>query len=208
MRETLEMAGIPPEKVVSCQDFPHIKAKEMVVPGPPHVSGNPQAWAMEYLRELLLPDFQSLPADWPRKLYISRSQAAVRNVTNEPEVRKMLEAQGFETIVMETLPVQQQIALFAGAEVIVAPHGAGLTHLVFARQGTKVIELFSPLYVNACFYALASLMRLDYHYLIGQGKRPPEGTDPEINVSDITVKLDELTAMLQQAGVQPSPSLS
>ena len=201
MRDTLEMVGIPPEKVVTNQDFSHLKADELVVPTPPHVSGNPQAWAMDFLRDIFLPTPGSLPADLPRKLYISRAKAEVRNVVNEEEVRQYLEGRGFETIMMEELPIQQQIALFARAEVIVAPHGAGLTHLVFARQGIKVIELFSPLYVNACFYSLANLMHLDYHYFVGRGRKPLEGRDLEINVSDITADLAQLQAILAQAGV-------
>ncbi|MFN6955710.1 MAG: glycosyltransferase 61 family protein [Acetobacteraceae bacterium] len=39
------------------------------------------------------------------------------------------------------LPRLEQIRIVRAARVIVAPHGAGLAHLAFARRGTSVLEL-------------------------------------------------------------------
>ena len=57
------------------------------------------------------------------------------------------------------------------AEAIVAPHGAGLTNLVWCAPKTRVVEIFSPLYVNLCYWAIASLTQADYYYLLGSADR-------------------------------------
>jgi capsular polysaccharide biosynthesis protein len=41
--------------------------------------------------------------------------------------------------------------------VIVAPHGAALTNIVFTPPGALVVELFGDNYVNGCFWAIANL---------------------------------------------------
>jgi capsular polysaccharide biosynthesis protein len=48
------------------------------------------------------------------------------------------------------------ITLFNGAKFIVSPHGAGLANLVFCKVGAKVLEMLSPLYLNACYRKVAA----------------------------------------------------
>ena len=82
-------------------------------------------------------------------------------------------------IELEELSLSAQIALFAGAEAVVAPHGAGLTNLIWCAPQTKVLEIFSPLYVNLCYWAIASVVDADYYYLLGSG----EGVVDDVNDS-------------------------
>ncbi|MBD1921548.1 glycosyltransferase family 61 protein [Microcoleus sp. FACHB-831] len=46
---------------------------------------------------------------------------------------------GFEQVTLESLSVSDQAALFSSAQVVIAPHGAGLSNVVFCNRGTKVI---------------------------------------------------------------------
>ncbi len=191
--ESLTMLGIPAGKIVFADDL-HIQAENLIVPSLPGISGDPPPWACSFLRE----SFISHKADispQPR-LYISRSNARYRQVENEAEVIECLSRQGFSVIRLEEHSFAEQIALFAGAEVIVAPHGAGLTNLLWCKAGTKVLELFSPNYVNVCYWAAANQLGLDYHYLIGGGTRPQEGFDPHRVQDDIRVPIDGLTRSL------------
>ena len=49
---------------------------------------------------------------------------------------------GYQMVTLGTATIEQQIALFAGATHIVAPHGAGLTNIVFAQPETTLVEIF------------------------------------------------------------------
>ena len=46
------------------------------------------------------------------------------------------------------MSVAEQVELFVYADVVVAPHGAGLTNLLFCREGTRIVEIFPPTYIN------------------------------------------------------------
>ncbi len=53
----------------------------------------------------------------------------------------VLAAHEIATVSLDDMVVSTQIALFRGAELIIAPHGASLANLAFARPGTAVLEL-------------------------------------------------------------------
>ncbi|HXC23924.1 MAG TPA: glycosyltransferase family 61 protein, partial [Solirubrobacteraceae bacterium] len=76
-----------------------------------------------------------------RRLYISRAHAKVRRITNEPEVADFFASHGFETVHPQLLSVEEQVRLFAGAEIVAGPHGSGNSGVIFSPPGTTVIEL-------------------------------------------------------------------
>jgi capsular polysaccharide biosynthesis protein len=80
------------------------------------------------------------PSPRPRKLFLSRRRAGVRRLLNEDEVVSALDSD-FELVEPEALTVRQQATLFSEANVVVAPHGAGLTNLLFCASPTPVVEL-------------------------------------------------------------------
>jgi len=69
--------------------------------------------------------------DYSRKkrIYISRQNSS-RKILNEDELIHMLRAHDFQIVQCEDLTVVEQICLFSQAEIIIAPHGAGLTNLL------------------------------------------------------------------------------
>lgn len=104
-----------------------------------------------------------------RKLYISRKDSAKRRLMNEDAVAQRLLARGFEILQLSDLSLADQMAAFRDAEVIVAPHGAGLTNLLYcdvARAPARVIELAQGNYVNMCFIRIGQLLGLDYSFVI------------------------------------------
>ena len=100
---------------------------------------------------------------------MTRGQAPnTRRLVDEDAVLPGLERRGFVRIDPGTLGLQEQIDVFAGAEAVVAPHGAGLANLVFARPDVRVLELFAPSYVNPCYWQLVSALGAGerYRYLV------------------------------------------
>jgi capsular polysaccharide biosynthesis protein len=79
-----------------------------------------------------------------------------------------LQYRGFVVVEPSEMSVEQQAECFRSADVIVAPHGAALTNLAFARRGTKIIEIFDPRFVNGCYALLSYVRDLDYHFVFGQ----------------------------------------
>ena len=65
------------------------------------------------------------------------------------------------------MSMQEKVALMSRAEVVVGVCGAGLTNLVFANPGTKVIEIFPPNYIHFTYYILCHQLGLEYYYLVG-----------------------------------------
>ncbi|MDP5171645.1 MAG: glycosyltransferase family 61 protein [Bacteroidia bacterium] len=203
MKDTLAMVGVPLEKLVDMQEHPHIKASELVVPSMPAGTGNYTPWVLEWLHERLSPGMATLDESVSPFVYISRAKAQFRNVTNEPEVIDLLSRYGFQAHQLETMSYAEQTTLFAQAKVIVAPHGAGLTHLFFCEPGTQIIEFYDPMYINACFYSLANASQLSYSYFLGEGKGMKEGVNLELNEGNITVSIEKLEKMLELAEVKP-----
>ena len=77
-----------------------------------------------------------------KKYYISRSKAKTRRVVNENELRSALRDFSIEFIRAEDLDFRAQLQLFANAQAILGPHGAGLANLLFLPPGSKCGEMF------------------------------------------------------------------
>ncbi len=195
--QSLEALGVDPKKIVSLAENPHVRADELWVSSIPGVNGNPAPWVVDFLRGLF-PD-----PDGPRKrrLYISRGKTTgPRAATNETDVFGVLEPLGFESIQMEHFTMHEQSDLFKSAEAIVAPHGAGLTNLVFSRPGVKVLEMFGPRYPNPCFWTLANVVGAEYAYILGEGVLD-ENAGIAGQADPMTVPIDRLKAGLASLGL-------
>jgi capsular polysaccharide biosynthesis protein len=197
--ETLRLLGVL-DKIITLSPNKCIQANKLLVPSFPGNTGNMPKWACEFLYMLFTP-FCEVTNSNKKRLYISRSKTNRRRVLNETEVISILEPLGFEVVFSEEITFKEQINLFCNAEVIVAPHGAGLSNLVFCQKKTRILELFSPNYVNVCYYALSNMMELDYYYLIGDGKRPPEFYDPLLDTEDMIINVGSLKEILNKMGL-------
>jgi capsular polysaccharide biosynthesis protein len=101
-------------------------------------------------------------ASTPARLYVARTDAEHRKMRNEDALIAELVKRGFEIVVPGSLSFADQVRLFRGASLVVGPHGAGMTNIVFCEAGTVVYELVPDHYHNACFCNLASICRLRY----------------------------------------------
>lgn len=114
------------------------------------------------------------------RIYVSRRKANSRRVVNEEEVKAMLEPLGFSFYDLEDLTFSEKVRLFYDAQIVVAPHGAGLSHILFSRE-TQVIELSTAFLPLHCFFLSRSLGH-NYTRLLS----------PPLQSSDIQVSVAEL----------------
>jgi len=176
IKESLQLAGIE-APVICIHPRQQIIADQLVVASVPSESGNPPPWVRNFYDAIPV-TASNTPCNL-EKIYISRSRARCRKVCNESELTKELLRVGFEIVYLEDLSVKEQAMLFRRASAVLAPHGAGLSNLVFAPATTKVLEIFPERYVNVCYWAIACLINMPYSYLISQSIR--HSTDPSLD---------------------------
>lgn len=198
--EILDMIGIPKHERISVNPYLIIKGKELIVPSYTGSSlGFAPNWACDFLRNELLLKRNIEKLSGYERIYISREKAKHRKVTNENEIMKILEPLGFKRIFLENEPVMRKIQIFHSADVIVSPHGAGLTNLLFCRPETKVIEFFSPNWILFCFKKISEYVGLKYYYLTGKGPRYPMSI--KIVYENIYVDIGEFYQLLKGIGL-------
>jgi capsular polysaccharide biosynthesis protein len=130
----------------------------------------------------------------PSRIYISRKDTLRRGVDNEDEVEHALAQRGFTSVILSTLPLTEQVSLLRNAEFIIAPHGAGLTNIVFSGQKKKLIELMPDDYLNQCFRAIADVKEFDYVGIIN-----PSTTDIRgYHFSRINVDIKTLNSTIDE----------
>ena len=127
------------------------------------------------LRDIFLNDISA--TDLPKRLYVSRADAAIRRVKNEDELLARLEPMGFVSVHLAKLTLAEQVSLFRQAECVIGHHGAGFTNLAFCSPGTAIIEIFQDGHFTGSFTRLAQLGRLRYGYCVGAA----DGVDTLVN---------------------------
>ncbi|MEG4577250.1 tetratricopeptide repeat protein [Microcoleus sp. N3A4] len=176
-RETLKSLGIPEYKIIESDRHPYIQAKQLIVPSFSGYLGWLSPQGLEFLRQaFLIKKSHELPKSfasdrqnyYPERIYISRSKCSYRVVINEEKVIDYLSDFGFVPVLLESMSFQEQIALFARAKVIIAPHGSSLTNIIFCSPGTKIIELTSPNYIRHYYWAIGQQVNLEHYYVIGE----------------------------------------
>jgi len=95
-------------------------------------------------------------------IYVARLDSRKRKMSNEEQLIRALEKLGVAQVSMTGKTLDEQISLFAGAKLIVAPHGAALTNILYAEPHTRLYELLPSTYVVRCYQALARAVGVTY----------------------------------------------
>lgn len=195
-RRLLELVGLGAVRVIEPSKSAHVVADRLLVPCIPNPDLIAPRWTISWLRRALPPQN---PADKPRRLYVTRGDRPhTRRLVDEAEHLRLLERHGFVRFDPGEHDVQDQIDTFAGAEVIVAPHGAALANLVFCQPGVRILELFAPTYVNPCYWAIAAnLPAARYRYLVGRGRSPRSPSAMTGVLTDIRVTRADMAQALE-----------
>lgn len=117
--------------------------------------------AFEWLREQLGEAAEPIDREWPSTIVISREDAITRRLVNEAAVVEALDGYDPSRIVLSELSISEQVDLFRSADLVVAPHGAGLLNTTYA-DSLSVVELYGSSLYNALFYSLAEGQGFQY----------------------------------------------
>ena len=168
--------GVEYEKLYQIRPGEKLQTDYLVAPSIPGDRGAVPTWVVEFLRAKWLRSAEPLPSvtglRGSSKVYLYRGIAASRYVRDEAEIAAGLRERGFAILDLGSLSVQSQADALENASLIVAPHGAALTNIVFARANATVVELFHPEHVYTHYYqTLAEIMGFRYEAVVlgGQG---------------------------------------
>jgi tetratricopeptide (TPR) repeat protein len=207
-QETLQALGLPEHKLIRNTAGVHLKADRLVVPSLFAHWPIFDRETCQLLRDLFLDDSQPRSVTPTKRIYLTRAEANYRRVLNELEVVEWLQKVGFVSVTLSELSVREQAALLAEAAVVVAPHGAGLTNLVFCQPGTKVLEIFPKNYSQPYYWALAGQCQLTHQYLTSRSVTEYASSatqvEPEYlfnDLEDLVIHLDDLAKALASLAV-------
>ncbi len=158
----------------------------------PNLIGNSRACAAKVLRRYASIMKEKTAFDqrnYPTRLFVKRSGS--RRLLDYEEV---IEKYGFVTIDPDQLSVEEQIAYFYNADIVLSPHGANLTNSLYMRKGSVLIEtlgrdwvfynLIESLRENEVFYLPIVQGRILYPGWIAIGEPRKDYRIPKINLEN------------------------
>lgn len=170
--ETISLLGIEPS--VEWASSPIYRADNAIVTTAP----SPRLEDYNWIKSRILKNKSRFEdGQKPNNIYISRSSAIERRVVNEEEVVGMLKKYGFKRYLLENNSLSENAMLFSNANMVVGPHGAGLTDIIFCDGDATVVELSGKKY-NTAYKNISEKKDLNYiHH-----KCEPRTTDLYVDV--------------------------
>ena len=149
-----------------------------------HCSG----WAIDYVRSLVPGCGEPAPAG--SILYISRDR---RRVLAEDAVLAGLRATGLSVTVvggLEALTVPEQARLFSSHSLVMGPHGAAFTNVVFRDEGpSSLLEVVTRGNGTPAFALMSAALHIDHHSVVAT-----EVITDHPNYPDLDADVDALVA--------------
>lgn len=146
---------LPSSRRVHCPGLWHSEAD--------HYDPRAISWLADNFRSSSPPEATQ---DVPKTVVISREDAPDRRLLNEDEVMDKLRDYNPESVILSNHSLSDQIALFRDADLVIGPHGAGLTNLIHS-ESTAILEIYGAKH-NGLFYSLAVGQGLPYSCIRAQ----------------------------------------
>jgi hypothetical protein len=187
-----QLLGIEPDRLTDTRSYAGAASVRRAVAANNHSLFYPSPRDLDLIRKRFAPPEGRTGT---RKLYISRGKT--RRILNEAALHPILERHGIEFI--EDIPrtVPEQIALFKDAQLIIGPHGAAFTNMIWAPPGAQVLEFFQKHYYPPYFYYLAKVLGHSYACWI-EPPAPGETQHITNRYSDLTVSPEDFERAISQ----------
>jgi capsular polysaccharide biosynthesis protein len=176
---------IAPDETLLCE--------RLIVPMHTAPSGHYDEEILGGVRRLLIEAYGA-HEDGDERIYISRARAPKRRIANEEEVLSVVREFGFRVVHAEEHTFEQQVKIASRARFLVSNHGAGLTNMLFMRDGGRVLELRHQTdSVNNCYFTMASALGLEYFYQTS----PSDNASEDPHTADLRVDTRSLAENLR-----------
>lgn len=195
---SLELVGYPPGSYVRFREGETLGVDRLAIPPHPRRTraGEFQVCpsAVRWIGETIRSNVPQSDRDFPDRVYVSRADAERRRVVNEGTAVSRLEEHGFEWFEPSRLPFDDQVRLFKSADLIVGPHGAGLTSMIYADDA-HVLELLTE-EAGEHFFMLANECGHSYEFVrcdpIIDGERKPRHRDMRVDLEALEDRIVDL----------------
>ena len=77
----------------------------------------------------------------PSNIYLARTPSPQRNFLTEDRLRAEVARLGFAIIFPEQLPIDEQIAVFNRADILVGCAGAAFANVLYCKEDAQVVEI-------------------------------------------------------------------
>ena len=187
-------------RLIDSQKIRHVKADKIIaVDHPWYFKGTMQnevfnvpSWIVKWLREKFLN--MHVKFNCSDKVFIDRSESKFNHckLQNNDEIINFLKLKGFESYKVGQLDFFQQIYLFNNAKIIIGPHGAAHTNIVFCKPKTNIIEIIPDTHPSKKCSRLSEILNLNYLRI-----KTPKLENNNIH-GDIKFNIDELKNIIDK----------
>jgi hypothetical protein len=156
--------------------------------------------ALHWLRQRILnnlPLSNTSNSTYSPFIYISRIKASGRRVINEDEVMEFLKPLGFVSYSLEEMSFVEQVRLFSTAKMVIAPHGAGLTNIIFSPPNTNLIEFVTP-WVSSGYLVPAAILGFKHSCL---ECKQPKTQEIRQTRGNLIVDIKKLQSLIHQINI-------
>ena len=187
--EMLEILGFGADRVVMMQPGDLVQAESLYFPWPWHLTFTKYSMA---IYDEIAAHFDTSKYKTPKRLLVSRqSRKSWRNLINYDAVRKMLiDDFGFEELSAEKLSLEEEIATYANAEIIVGAEGAGMYGAVFSNSRAKYITMCDEDYVMPILGRIAAIHEFEVGYVFGESLRSDRDVSRRLNFGHSDFMID------------------
>jgi capsular polysaccharide biosynthesis protein/thioredoxin-like negative regulator of GroEL len=194
IRDLIGLLGIDPARLVTLPDVPVIRVGRLWIPSLTHHHKFASPLHIDFLRRRLGPWIARGMRQPRRRLFIVRRNAAFRELLNEQEILEALAPLGVEAVVPQNLSMEEQIVLFASAELVLFTIGASNAAILFSPPGTAVVELTHSQLVIPQYAMLTATLNQRYRQVVGRTHANRGSTTYDF---DFSVRVPEVVATVR-----------
>jgi capsular polysaccharide biosynthesis protein len=140
-----------------------------------------------------------------RIVYVPCTNPYYGHVRNEDQIVDYLRKRGVHVFSRSSMTTSERINLFREADVVIGPHGEGLTDILFCKPDTVLWELMPGHIQNASYNRLAQAGELDYWGDLFGSDQEDQDWDIDLDVFDD--RMTEISKRLAGAGNRSSSDL-
>ncbi len=171
----------------------HLLVRNLCMPEVKRIADSYYPEELHAIRNHFLQAAGSDSRDGHERIYISRKKSSQRKVINESEVEDLLTSYGFECINNEDFDFREQVALFSRARLVVSIHGAGLTNMMFMKEGSSILELHKRRtndhdWHSFAFWYLADALGFQYYQQVCE----PDDPSSTFFAANVVVDMERL----------------